>query len=395
MGFISWLSGVLGLNSIPISSADWCSDPKIDELYANWQIRELAFESAVNLIANFISKCEFKTKRDGKQVKDREWYLWNVEPNKNQSSSAFIQKIIHELYRKNEALIVSVTNAAQEESLLVADSFTRRQYALYYDVFESVKAGNFTFSKAFTSNEVIYLRLNEGNIKKIVDSVFASYSKLIAYSMDAFRKSRGRRATLQIDNMHGGKEEDINKFFEMMQSRFKAFFDADNAVMPLPNGYKYDELQSKTYSSESTRDIRALIDDVMDFTARGFGIPPVLLRGDVAGINDALDLMLTTCIDPLVDKLQEEINRKRNGYGAMKSGTWLTIDTTAIKHIDILSVAPSIDKLISSGVQSVNDILTLIGQQPIDEDWANKHFITKNYVGLDEAMNAQGGDGDV
>ena len=33
------------------------------------------------------------------------------------------------------------------------------------------------------------------------------------------------------------------------------------------------------------------------------------------------------CIDPLVDMLMEEINRKRNGYAGMEAKTYLKIDT--------------------------------------------------------------------
>ena len=153
-------------------------------------------------------------------------------------------------------------------------------------------------------------------------------------------------------------------------------------------GYKYTPETSKTYASEGTRDIKAMIDDVYDFTARGVNIPPVVLKGDIVSSGDAVDNFLTFGIDPLVDMIAEEINRKRNGYSGFLNGTYVKIDTKTIKHIDLFNMATSIDKLISSGSFCVNDIRKAAGEAIIDEPWAWKHFITKNYATVEELLNS-------
>ena len=38
-------------------------------------VRELAFQAAKNMVANAISKCEFKTYAGGEEVKGEEYYL--------------------------------------------------------------------------------------------------------------------------------------------------------------------------------------------------------------------------------------------------------------------------------------------------------------------------------
>ncbi|MGI6634189.1 MAG: phage portal protein [Christensenellales bacterium] len=375
MGLISWLaSKIFGAETIPLDGTGWADDPRLESLMRETVIRELAFETAANMIANSISKCEFLTYIRNDEEKGAEWYLWNVEPNRNQNSSAFIHQWINTLLRKNECLIVEAN-----KQLLVADSFKRVPYALYDDIFEKVQVGSFTFDRSFYGNEVLYFRLNSKNMKKITDSMFDSYSRLISYAMKAYQQSRGRRGVLKSDAVFAGDETRRKQVENMIQGWFKTYFEADNAVLPLPNGYEYKENDAKTYSAESTRDIRSLVDDVFDFTANGFGIPPTLIRGNVAGIKDALDMYLTFCIDPLADQLMEEINRKRIGMQGVTSGTRIVIDTSAIKHIDLMNVAPNVDKLIASGVQTVNDILRMLNKPPIDEEWANTHFMTKNY----------------
>jgi HK97 family phage portal protein len=388
LGLISWLVDRFG-SPIPVSyNGDLLEE--YEDLVGDIYIRELAFLSAVNLVANAVSKCEFKTFTKGKEEKGREYYLWNLEPNKNQNSSVFLHKLISKLYRNNECLVID-----QNGQLLIADNFSRKPYALYEDVFTQVQIGDFTFDRSFAQSEVLYFNLTESDTKKVVDGLYNSYSKLITYSMKAYQKSRGTKGIFQYDTLPVAGTPERDAFDKLINEKIKKWLDGDSAALPLGRGQEWKELEKKTYSSESTRDIRALVDDISDFTARAFGIPPALLRGDVQDTSKAVDQLLTFCIDPLVDMIQEEINRKRNGYAGFSQGTYLKIDTKTMKHVDLLSVSTAIDKLISSGVFCVNDIRELVGEPIIDEPWAYEHFITRNYMPFEEALKAlKGGETD-
>lgn len=388
ISFWTWLKEKLGGGAIPLSGDIFDSD-EYASLVADIYIREMAFWSAVNIVANAVSKCEFKTFLNNKETKGREWYLWNIEPNRNQNSTVFLHKLIAQLYRNNECLVIG-----QNGQLLVADSFSRQPYALYDDVFSQVTVGDFTFNRSFNQSEVLYFKLHAINIKKVTDGLYDSYSKLITYSMSAYQKSRGTKGIFKYETLPVAGTAERAAFDALINEKIGKWLSGDNAALPLGKGQEWKELQHKTYSSESTRDIRAQIDDISDFTAKSFGIPPALLRGDVQGVADALDNFLTFCIDPLLDNLQEEINRKRSGYAGYSAGTYLKIDSKSIKHIDLLSVSTAIDKLIGSGAFCVNDIRELVGEQPIDEDWAWQHFITRNYMPFEEALNSavEGGD---
>lgn len=386
MGLISWLRDKLGRPVTPGDIAQYSDE--YDAIVGDIYVRELAFWSAVNLISHAISKCEFKTFADGKEVKGREHYLWNVEPNQNQNSSAFIQRWISTLYRNNEALIIE-----NNGRLYVADSFQRKQYALFDDVFTQVAIGDYTFNRSFLQSEVLYFSLGDCDMRRVICGLYESYSRLIAYTMKSYQKSRGTKAKFKYASLPPAGTEDRQKFDDLISKRFKAYLEADSAILPLGNGQDIVEATAnKAYANDTTRDIKAQIDDVFDFTAKAFGIPAALLRGEVQGTSDAVDLWLTACIDPLTDMLQEEINRKRNGFAGYSRGTYLKIDTKAIKHVDLLSVSTAIDKLISSGAFCVNDIRKLVGETEIAEPWASQHFITKNYVPFDEALTAGGGE---
>ncbi|NDL68515.1 phage portal protein [Anaerotalea alkaliphila] len=381
MGILTWIIDRLS-NGQPIETS---VDPsEFFNLAAELYIRDMAFQSAVNLIANSVSKCEFKTYLNSKEVKLQEYYLFNIEPNRNQNSSEFLQKMVHKLYENNEALIIEVSG-----QMLVADSFSKETYALYDYQFKNVTVDGFNFNRTFMMEDVLYLKLNNKDIRRLINGMYETYGKMVAYAQDKFQKSKGNKGTLEISGVAQGKANFQETFQKMMNERFTTFFKADNAVLPLFDGYKYNELDQRV--SEGSRDIKAMVDDIYDFTARAFCIPQVLLRGEVANNQDVVNSFLTFCIDPLCDKIQEEINRKRSGYKGFVKGTFVKIDTKAIKHIDLLSVATSIDKLISSGAFCINDIRNLVGDEPIAEDWAYKHFITKNYSTVEEFLKEAGG----
>ncbi len=381
LNFKKWLSEKLskGTEKKSLVSVDWTEFfGLMDQVY----IRELAFWTCVNKIANALSKCEFRTYYHHEPVKKGEYYLWNIEPNRNQNASAFLTKLIGKLYLNNEALVVESLG-----QLYVADDFQKTVYALYDYQFTGVTVDDFTFGKTFYQNEVLYFQLNSLDMRQLVNLLYSSYNELLQYAANAYRKSRGSRGILDIDAQAQAEDDFSDTLQELMTNYFKKFFESENAVLPLYDGYKYTELQSKTYSSESTRDIKALADDIFDFTARAFSFPPSLAKGDVQDTEKATDELLTFCMDPLARMLEKEINRKRNGMAGFLAGNYLWIDTTAVKHIDIFDIAAPVDKLISSGIYSINDIRRVIGEAPIDEEWAKTHFITRNYGVVTEILD--------
>lgn len=383
LDFMRWLRGKLGGAAARAAAQEIAMD--CCGLSAQAYVRELAFWSCVNLVGNALSKCEFKTFAQGKETFGPEYYLWNYAPNKNQSSSDFLHRLIARLYRDNEALVVE-----QGGQLLVADSFSRREYALYDDLFSDVQVGDFVFSRSFRQPEVLYFRLSEARMRLVVDGMCEVYQQLIDYGMKSYQKSRGSKGILKISTMSAGDPEFQKRYAELKNQNFKSFAEAENAVLPLFEGFDYTDLGSKTYANEGTRDIRAMIDDVSDFTAKAFGIPPALLSGEVEGTAEALEQFLTFCVDPLADLLGEEINRKRYGLSGLQQGYRIQIDTRAIKHVDLLSVSAAVDKLISSGAFCINDIRRLTGEPEIEEPWANQHFMTKNYAAVSGLLNPLG-----
>lgn len=352
-------------------------------------LRELAFWTCVNKIANAISKCEFKTYIKKKEVKGQEYYLWNYEPNQNQNATSFMNKLIGKLYRNNECLVVEVNN-----HIYVADSYSKEVLALKEYRFSGITFDGYELSETREMSEVMFFELNSENMRNLTNGMYETYSKLLIYAQDAYKKSRGKKGILNIGAIAQESENFDEIFQELMSTHFKNFFESDSAVLTLFDGYEYQDISEsgKTYSTESTRDIKSLADDIFEFTARAFSFPPSLAKGDVQDTGKAIDELLTFVIDPLIKMLQQEINRKRNGYTGFKAGNYVKIETLAVKHIDIFDIATPVDKLISSGAFTINDILEVLGKPKIEEDWANQHFMTKNYSKIQDLLSDLAGE---
>lgn len=361
------------------------TDQQVREAVTEICLRELAFWTCVGKIANALTKCEFRTFYEGTEIFGDEYYLWNYEPNRNQNKAEFLNKAMEKLFRENELLIVE----SYDGQLLVADSFTVTHNTLYGDTYGNVLVDDYQFSRTFSSADVLHWKLNNKNVNQIIRGLYDSYSELIDYSAKSYLKSRGSRGILDISSIAQNDKLFNEKLEKLMNEYFKSFFNSSNAVLPLFEGYKYTDLGSKTYSEGTSRDIKNQYDDVFDFTARGFSMPPSLAKGDVQDTSKAVEEMLTFCLDPLACMLQQEINRKRTGRRELQKGTRLQINTMRVKHIDMFDIATPADKLISSGIYTVNMILRALEEPEIAEEWADQHFITKNYSTIQEILEEQ------
>lgn len=340
-------------------------------------LRELAFLTCVNMIGNAVGKCDFKTYKEGKEFKGAEAYLWNIEPNINQNSTMFINKLITKLYLHNEALVIATKGLDGTERLAIADTFILNgNYPSKENEYQSVTVGDFSYNKTFRENEVLHLRLKQKDIKIVLDLVYDSYGKMIAAAKSDYEYQLGRHLKVHVDQMAQGGEEWEKRFAEIMNNQVKPFMQSGNGVLPEFNGYEYSEFGAA--GGKDSRDIREMYNDIFDFTAKAFNIPTVLIGGEVAGTKEAFNHWLTICIDPLCDQLEEEINRKRYGRKEWEKGNYLRIDTSSLIHFDLFSNATNVDKLIASGAFSVNEVRKAAGQTPIDKEWADKHMITKN-----------------
>lgn len=359
-----------------------------------YKVRELCFWICVNMIANAVGRCEFRTFRNGAEIRERDYYLWNIEPNINQNSTMFLHKLVAKLCMDNEALVINPSSQSGHDALVVADGWDKPETRITkMSEYKGVYVDDFTFTKTFREDDVMHLKLNHINITPVLDGISQSYSNLLNASMKAYQWAQGQHWKVHVDQVPSGAKDFESTFAQMIQEQVKPFLESNGAILPEFEGYTYTN-EGKDVGKD-TRDIKAQVEDIFDFTARAFLIPAVLVNGKVEATSDANNRFLTYVIDPICDQLQEEINRKFYGYDRWKAGEYLQVDTSSIIHFDLFANAANVEKLVGSGAFNINDIRRAAGQAPIDEPWANMFFMTKNIATMDEAtrpMTGQGGE---
>src|SRR5699024_10495784 len=237
------------------------------------RIRELAFSSAVNLIASAIGSCEVKTFRKGKPQKGAEYYTWNIEPNPYQSSSAFWHKLIYRLYSSGEALVIPMLREGRRQ-LLVADSWSASAFDPMQETeYTGVTVDGYQYRQAFRERDVLHFRLFQRNTKGVVDAMVNSYYKLFDTAARAFQwGAPGKHFKVHVSQVQAGASDFAEKFAERMEKQVKPWMNAENGVLPEFDGYDYTDM-APDGGGQTSRDVRALADDIFDFTYNAFCIP--------------------------------------------------------------------------------------------------------------------------
>lgn len=346
-------------------------------LQADFIYRRFAIETCIDLIANAMSKAEFKSYEKGKRKKNEMYYRLNVAPNGKTNATEFRKKMIRRLVYYNEVLIVSPTEGSSE--LFIADSWNVNEYALKDNVFTQVTVNNMVLDREFTESEVIYIKYADVQIRQLVDAYYNAYGKLIASAMNVYKRSNARRLVMKGNLFRAQDNQNQNNINKMMTSQFKEFFEADNAgaVFQLQEGY--DLLDFSDTNKKDSRDIKNLIDDIFEATASAFHVPKNLFKGDMSGLSDQVDAFLMFEINPLAELIQDAFNSTVYDIQEYLDGDYLRVDTTMIKVISFKDLVESGDKAIGSGQFTINEMREKVGNDITDDPRANKIYITKNY----------------
>lgn len=350
----------------------------------NIYYKTLVLEASIDLIARALARAEFKTFENGKQVKKLNYYLFNVEANKNTSAFVFWKETIKKLLRNGGALVL-----LQDSQMYLADSFTREEYAFLENKYSDITIGDYSLTDTWYESQVLYFKYDNEKIRAAIDGIYKDFMKLITASIKGYQNSKARKGKLKIPTslpkgLDGEKE--LQKY---IQETMRDFMDpGKDAVYPESSGFEYTELYEAkvSRSNDSGRETKNLVYDIFDFIAIAFGIPPSVLKGDMVNTKDAVNNFLAFCINPIAKLIENEINRKMYGYKHFSKRNYMKVDTTTIKVTDLKDIASSIDILNRNAALTIDDILEILGKEPVGGEIGSMRFITKNYELLDKVL---------
>ena len=383
MKIIDWLHGLFR----PPEAGVYNIDSYRRQAEEHAALDAFALFTAVHLISGLLSTCEFRTFRKGAELHSDEWYSLNVRPNKNQNAVEWKRELISRLLLSGEALCIQLPDGQR----IIADGFSREEFAAAPDRFTQVSRAGYTFGRTFLAGDVIYLRSAVNARAVWMQTILGAYEKLMGSAAKRFDQADGERGILKISAVERGKADFKEKFNQLMNDYFKGYFASKNAVLPLFDGYEYTS-QSGSKAGTYTNDlsaIKTLADEAISRAAQVFGIPPSYIRGDAAGIVDAQAAMMTNCIKPLAAMLSAELTGALYDKRSVQNGGCIFVDTGNVLHHDLIGSSTGIDKLMGAG-WTINEINRALGQPKNNDPDCDTRFVTKNYGELRDI--AEGGE---
>lgn len=382
---------------IPDFLARWISKIKIGatqetvvidippELY----YKEMAIYTARSYIQNAFNLCEIRVFKNGEPVKNKDYYILNESPNKNENSDYFWHKVIRKMIENPEgALVVELRG-----QLHCAESFNvREERPIKGNLYDGVVLeGGLQLNKIFRAEEVYLFRLEDECVKRMIDGLYQDYGKLLQTAARAFKDTNGRKFKYKVDAIKAGDEEFQEEFKEHISKEIKAYMENEYATFVEYEGEVLEE-ESQNKQQKDSDDIIKLRKDMFEIVGQAFKIPSALMSGNVTSLKDVCDVFLTFSVDPFASTITKVLN-KRAGYEEYRKGNYYKCYTGKIKHRDLFDVAGDADKLIASSIMCTDEVREELDKAPLNTAWSRQHRITKNYARVEDELQPQEGEG--
>jgi HK97 family phage portal protein len=367
---MGWLSDVLRRNS----EIEWMFDLDLTyETSHRAYLKKMALETCINFIGRTISQSDFRFMKNGKREYNDWHYLLNVRPNTDQSAADFWQDFIYKLIYENEVLVI----LTDTNDLLIADDFTRDEFAVYPDIFRDVTVKDYKFQRSFRMDEVIYITYNNEKLTTFMDGMFNDYAELFSRMIEVGLRKNQIRGIVGIDSTQSLNEENRTKLQKFIDKLFAAFSKNSVAIVPKLKGFEYDEVASGDNNGQSIDELTKLKKSLIDDVANILGIPNALIHGDMSEYETSIKAYIKFCIGPLVKKIEDELNAKLIDKKDYLNGS--RVEVKGVTEKDLIDHAEAVDKLVASGAFTRNEVRELFGAERSDNPALDEFVITKNY----------------
>lgn len=360
--------------------SDWIPDLVYgDDESARAYLKIMAKNTVLDFVARTMSTLEVKFKnKDG----TADWeYILNVRPNNDMSAATFWEKFFYRLMDDNEVLVIFT----EDNQLLIADDFSRTEYAVYDDVFTGVTVKNYVFQKNFNMSDVIYIEYNNDKLDRFTKGLFEDYSELFGRIIEVAMRNNQIRGSVSINATGTANEKkDENgktrteKLQEYVDKIYQAFKTKSVAIVAKVKNIEYEEYTNKQgVSNQSLDELNKMKTSLIDDVANAIGVPTALIYGEKAELDSNLQAFRKLCLAPLMKKLQDELMAKIITKKEYKNGE--RIKVSKVLPVSILENSTQIDKIVSSGTFLRDEVREVTDYDPLPNGEGQQLIMTKNY----------------
>ena len=351
------------------------------------------------MIAKTIAKSEIQmylynseTQKIERNQNNIYYYKLNIKPNPNEEATSFFYKVIKKYLTDEEVLIVSIN-----DNLYMADSFISSSSILLPKTFSNVQisddfGNSIILSKIFKMEDVIYINLKSSKIKETLDSYYKELGSLLGIASNHYKLTNLNKFRLKIPGVQPTLRDPVTNqeitYDSYKEKITKGLFDEEDAVLLLGESSVLERIEFG--QSSSSKEWSDLEKKWSDKVAMSFNIPLDIFYGNKTDKSTSTNDFITFGILPHLQITEDALNAKIIGQENYLKGERIKINRLNMKYFDIFESSTSMDKLFSNGY-SHNEINDFIGLPRTDEEWADKHYVTKNYDNAENIL--KGGDG--
>ena len=354
-------------------------------------IYTLAEAHAIDLIARTIAKCEIQTfeMKDNKIQESKGDLYWalNIQPNYIETGSKFIYKLVTKLLAEKAALIL-INKTTKTNLLYVADSYNCNNKILtgktFYNItIEDDEGNSINLNKIYTSENTIYYSLKNSELKTASESFKKNTAKLLKASQKSFIKANTSKWRLktpgQQPKMLDAETKKPVSYEKYKEKITEGLTSDEEAIVMLSDLFDLENLNQN--NKKDLTDYENVFKKIGDTVAQNWNIPLDIFYGSKTEKSTGTNDFITMCVDLYFELLEDGFNASLVGKKDYLKGEYVKFNRLNINHKDLIDKTSGWDKLISNGF-SFNQLCKFLGLPTIDEDWANEHYITKNYANV-------------
>ena len=354
-------------------------------------IYTLAEAHAIDLIAKTIAKCEIQTfeKNKSKIEKHKGDLYWtlNYQPNYNENGTRFLYKLVTKLLTDKTALVI-INKTPITNLLYVADEYNADKEILRGKTFTNVSVsddeGNtLKLRKTYNMDNTIYYSLENSQLNTASESFKTNTAKILKAIQKSFiqanvGKWRLKNPGSQPTMLDSETKKPIS-YDEYKSKITEGLLSEDEAVVLLAE--MFDLINLNKDNNKNLNDFENMVKRISDTVAQKWNIPLDIFYGSKTEKSTGTNDFITFAVDPYFELLEDGFNVSLVGKQSILDGEYIKFNRLNINHKDLIDKASGCDKLISNGF-SFNQLSEFLGLPKIDEDWANEHYITKNYANV-------------
>ena len=360
-----------------------------------WQY-DYAVSVVCNLMSSVLTNVEWTTYIENKRFKGEDAYKLNYAPNDKESAAEFFAKLAYQLVTQREALIIELRGG----QLFVATSYSFKdgqEQVLRNNTFIDVTVDDtgITLNRSFRENrDCIYIKMPKNpNVEAIFSAMASEYAQIKKLISTGAKKAMGMKLELRLTATAKNKYDE--QYLTKMNEQYQKLMEKENALFISYNGEQLVDLTEKQRGSEVQQILElannniTISQEILKNVGRAWGIPEDIMLEKISTENgDNLEMYMTNFVKPIIKLLGEKFSLFLLEKESILKGSRIIGNLSTVKYVDVLQNATGLDKLVGSGLYTINELREeKIGDNAVED--GDTRFITKNYASLDSYVTEE------